>query len=194
MHAQIPLSYAWRGCVQPILDNSRKLPKTLLAANWLAKINEKVRALSAYRSLAWKFSSSLLIIHLFSFTVKWLYTMQLPQAPGEQKHFHQATEENVRGLWWRARALSFSHSPRKTKRATALILVCILATVCYAREGRNGPDNLLPRVLFICLLRDEERLGKVWTTKLALVGKLACPPFPYCKLQMLFTVLRRWQN
>ena len=88
------------------------------------------------------------------------------------------------GGWW-----SFSHSPSKTKRAIALILVYILATVCYAREGSNGLDNLVLRVLFLCLLRDEERLGKrIWTSKLALVGKLACPPplTVSCRCYLLF--------
>ena len=161
------------------------------------KINEKVRALSAYRSLAWKFSSSLLIIHLLSFTVKWLYTMQLPQAPGEQKHFHQATEENVRGLMLSTGPIILSIAQKDEKSScsdSGMYTSNSTLYLCCTLEGRNGPDNLLPRVLFICLLRDEERLGKMWTIKLTLVGKLACPPFPYCKLQMLFTVRRRWQN
>ena len=157
------------------------------------KINEKVRALSAYRSLAWKFSSSLLIIHLLSFTVKWLYTMQLPQAPGEQKHFHQVTEENVRGPMTSTGPiiLSIAQKDEKSNCSDSGMYTSNSMLRTWRKKWTRQPPSQSP---FYCLLRDEERLGKVWTTKLALVGKLACPPFPYCKLQMLFTVRRRWQN
>ena len=56
--------------------------------------------------------------------------------------------KKTNSYWWGARALSFSHSANKTKSATALILVCILASVCYAREEVIDPTASFPGSFF----------------------------------------------
>ena len=54
---------------------------------------------------------------------------------GKKRNVHQATEENVQLLM----TSNCSHSANKTKSATALILLYILALVCYAREEVIDP-------------------------------------------------------
>ena len=141
------------------------------------KINEKVRALSAYRSLAWKFSSSLLIIHLLSFTVKWLYTMQLPKAPGEQKHFHQATEENARGPMTSTGPiiLSIAQKDEKSNCSDSGMYTSNSMLRTWRKKWTRQPPSQSP---FYLSLERQREVGKDVDYKASVGWEISLPPFP----------------
>ena len=60
-----------------------------------------LRLRSVLSGLAWKPSSSLLIVHLSLFTVTLLYVTQLTRTPSAQRSVHQVAEEDVTSvIWW----------------------------------------------------------------------------------------------
>ena len=92
--------------------------------------------------------------------------------------------------WWRARALSFSYSANKTKSATALILVYILALVCYAREEVIDPIASFSGSFFFVSRERKRGWERGCRLDANAVWEISLPPSPYCNLQMLFTF--RW--
>ena len=80
-----------------------------------------LRLLSVLSGLAWKPSSTLLIIHLCSFTVTWLYATQLTQAPSAKRNAHWVADEDVESvitcltctLWPRAHSIWHERNERK---------------------------------------------------------------------------------
>ena len=85
--------------------------------------------------------------------------MQLPQAPGAQRNVHQATEENVQLLMTSIGPIILSLGWQDKKRDCSDS--CRYTSFSMLRtRGSNRPDSLVPRVLFLRLSREEERLGK----------------------------------
>ena len=80
------------------------------------------RLQSVPSGLAWKPSSSLLIIHLCLFTVTWFYATQPTQAPSAKRNVHQVAEEDVKPvitwltctIWPRAHSTWHSRNERKS--------------------------------------------------------------------------------
>ena len=94
--------------------------------------NTMLRLQSVHSGLAWKPSSSLLIIHLCSFTATWLYATAPTQALNAQRNVHQMGEEDVK---W--------------------AITCLMCTLCHKahsiwhdRDGRN--EVRIPWTKVVC--------------------------------------------
>ena len=94
------------------------------------------------------------------------------------------------GCWWRAQALSFFHLASKTKSATALILVGILALVCYTHEEVTDPTASFPGSFFFVSRERKRGWERGCRLDANAVWEISLPTSPYCNLQMLFTF--RW--
>ena len=131
-------------------------------------------------------------VHCWSFIcfrVKWLYTMRLLQAPGEQRNVHQATEENVRRLMI---ILSLAQQDKKGDCSDSGIHTSYSMLRTWREQWTRQPRSQGP---FSLSLERWREVGEEDLDFKACVGwETSLPPSPYCKLQMLFTVRWRCQN
>ena len=103
--------------------------------------------------------------------------MQLSQAPGEQKHFHQATEENVRGLMTSTGPiiLSLAQKDEKSNCSDSGMYTSNSMLRTWRKKWTRQPPSQSP---FYLSLERQREVGKDVDYKASVGWEISLLPFP----------------